>query len=108
MSILVRPSWVGISGWGEGLCRDVRTCASSCRRRGDADASTTRSLRNVFNAARFSRVGGPGGLRGPGAPEDGFFSEMGAPGSSVYGGGGSDGRSRSFDMVAIRVSAVSN
>lgn len=77
------------------------TCARSCLRRGDADASTTRSRRNVFNVGMLRGGGGPGGaLRTAGVPEADLSFPLGTLGLSVYGGGGSDGR-RLFDMAVI-------
>ena len=44
-------------------------CASSCLRRGEAEASTTLLLRNSFRHGRFNGGGGPGGgLLAPGVP----------------------------------------
>jgi hypothetical protein len=77
-----------------------RTCARSCRRRGDLEASTTLSRLSLFKHGMSSGGGGPRGGRGPGGPEGDLGCALGMLGLSVYGGGGSDGR-RSFDMVAV-------
>jgi hypothetical protein len=61
-----------------------RTCARSCLRRGDADASTTRSRLNVFRHGMLSSGGGPGGgLRAPGVPDGDLSCAFGAVGLSV-------------------------
>lgn len=70
------------------------TCASSCLLRGEADASTTRPCLNVFNTGRFSGGGGPG---------DGLRTTLGAPGSSSYGGGGSDSKRLLLSIAAVDV-----
>tara|TARA_R110002003_G_scaffold54_16_gene4815 strand:+ start:5473 stop:6201 length:729 start_codon:yes stop_codon:yes gene_type:complete len=78
------------------------TWARSCRRRGEADASTTRCRLSVFNDSKFNGGGGPGGgRRAPGVPEALRLCAAAAVGVSSYGGGGSEGRRLALDMAAL-------
>lgn len=70
----------------------VLACASSCLRRGEADASTTLLFLNSFNDGRFSGGGGPGGgLLPTGVCEGDLLCAMGDLRASSYDGGGSTG-----------------
>ena len=86
----------------------VLTCARSCRRRGDALASTTLDPLNSFSAGRLSGGGGPGGGRLPnGTPDADLLCGNGDFRASSYEGGGSDGSRGSLtSIVAVELCVV--